>query len=83
MLDSGQPAAGDDDLSVALGGEQAGCRITEPGRGAGDERERMFHSVSVVKGEARRSPRDVRSRLVIFELFGYILQNEKVAVKEF
>ena len=34
----------------------AGCRITEPGRGAGDERERIFHSVSVVKGEARRSP---------------------------
>ena len=34
-----QAAPGDDDLAVALGGEQAGCRITEPGGGAGDERD--------------------------------------------
>ena len=39
--------------------------------------------VSVVKGEGRRRPREARSRLVNFELFGYILPNEKVAVKEF
>ena len=43
FLDPGQAAPGDDDLAVALGGEQAGCRITEPGGGAGDERDRMFH----------------------------------------
>jgi len=38
-----QAAPGDDDLAVALDGEHAGCRITEPGGGAGDERDRMFH----------------------------------------
>jgi len=37
MLDRAKPASGDDDLFIALGGEQAGCRITEPGCGAGDE----------------------------------------------
>src|SRR5579863_10727553 len=31
FLDLGQAAPGDDDLAAALGGEQAGCRITEPG----------------------------------------------------
>ena len=56
LLDRGQPAPGDDDLTVALRGEQAGCRITEPGRSAGDERERIFHGVSMVKGESRRGP---------------------------
>jgi hypothetical protein len=38
-----QAAAGDDDLTAALNGEHAGCRIIEPGGGAGDERDRMFH----------------------------------------
>ena len=32
-------ARGDDDLGVALGGEQVGCSMTEPGGGAGDERD--------------------------------------------
>src|SRR5271170_2571893 len=56
FLDLGQ-------LAVAFSGEQAGCRITEPGRGAGDERERIFHSVSLVKGEARKSPRVIGAAL--------------------
>ncbi len=43
LLGPGQAAPGDDDLAVALGGEHAGCRITEPGGGAGDERDGMFH----------------------------------------
>jgi hypothetical protein len=43
FLDASQAAAGDDDLAAALNGEQAGCRITEPGGGAGDERDRMLH----------------------------------------
>ena len=38
-----QAAPGDDDLAIVSGGEQAGCRITEPGGGAGDECDRMFH----------------------------------------
>ncbi len=38
-----QAAASDDDLAPALSGKSAGCRITEPGGGAGDERDRMFH----------------------------------------
>ena len=38
-----QAAPGDDDLALALGGEQAGCRTTEPRGGAGDESDRMFH----------------------------------------
>src|SRR5277367_961628 len=38
-----QAAPGDDDLAVALGGEQAGCRKADPGSGAGDESDRMFH----------------------------------------
>ena len=63
FLDPGQVAAGDDNLAVAIGGEHAGCRITEPGGGAGDERERMFHGVSVVKGEGRERPREVRAAL--------------------
>jgi hypothetical protein len=41
LPDPGQAAPGDDDLAVALGGEQAGRRITEPRRGAGDERDRI------------------------------------------
>jgi len=32
-----QAAPGDDDLAVALGGEQVGSRKAEPGGGAGDE----------------------------------------------
>ena len=35
--------AGDDDLAVALGGKQGGCRITEPRRGAGDKCDRTLH----------------------------------------
>ena len=42
LLDLCQPASGNDDLLIALGREQAGCRITEPGRGAGNERETNF-----------------------------------------
>jgi hypothetical protein len=38
-----QTAPGNDDLAVALGGEQAGCGITEPIGGAGDERVKMTH----------------------------------------
>ncbi len=37
-LNPGQAAPGDDDLAVAVGGEQAGRLITDPGGGAGDER---------------------------------------------
>ena len=82
MLDRGQPASGDDDLFIALGGEQAGCRITEPGRGAGDERERMFHGVSMVKGEARRGPAR-QGPPCNFELFSSILIGTMEIVKEF
>jgi len=37
----------------------------------------------MVLREARRSTRVVGAALVIFELFGYILKNEKAAVKEY
>ena len=40
-----QAAPSDDDLAVALGGEQAGCRMTEPAGGAGDESDRMFRGL--------------------------------------
>ena len=43
FLNPGQFAPGDDDLAPALGGKSFGCRITEPGGGAGDESDRMFH----------------------------------------
>src|SRR5277367_5924868 len=43
FLDPGQAATGDDDLAAVLSGEHAGCRITEPGGGAGDESDRMSH----------------------------------------
>src|SRR5271155_235845 len=66
LLDPGQTAPGDDDLAVALGGEHAGCRITEPGRGAGDERDRMFHGRLRVKGEGRVvKPRGAKASLLI------------------
>ena len=39
----GQAAPGDDDLAPALSGKSAGCRMTEPGGGASDESDRMFH----------------------------------------
>src|SRR5260370_41658816 len=48
LLGPGQAAPGDDDLVPALFGEQAGCRIAEPGSGTGDERDRMFQRVSPV-----------------------------------
>ncbi len=38
-----QGAPGDDDLSAALCGEQAGCCMTDPGGRASDESDRMFH----------------------------------------
>jgi hypothetical protein len=47
-----QAASGDDDLAVALDGEQASCRMTEPGGGAGEESDRMFHER--LRGEGRR-----------------------------
>ena len=43
FLNPGHAAPGDDDLTPALSGKSAGCRITEPGGGAGDECDRMFH----------------------------------------
>ena len=43
FLGPSQAAPGDDDLAPALFGKRAGCCITEPGGGAGDERDRMFH----------------------------------------
>ena len=69
-----QAAPGDDDLAPALSGKSAGCRITEPGGGAGDERDRMFHGR--LRGEGLRSSREAprgQNRLANFELFGYIL----------
>ena len=64
LLDLGQAAPGDDDLAVALVGEHAGCRITEPGGGAGDERDRMFHGR--LRGEGRVvRPREARPGLLI------------------
>src|SRR5690242_19582391 len=46
LLSPGQTAPGDDDLAPALSGKNAGCRITDPGGGAGDECDRMFHVYS-------------------------------------
>jgi len=43
FLNPNQAASGDEDLAVALGGGQAGCGVTEPGGGVGDESDRMFH----------------------------------------
>ena len=43
FLDPSQAAPGGDDLAPALSGKNAGCRITEPGGGAGDERDRMSY----------------------------------------
>jgi hypothetical protein len=43
LLGPGQAAPGDDDLVPALSGEQAGGRKAEPGSGAGDESDRMYH----------------------------------------
>ena len=42
FLNPGQAAASDDDLAVALGGEQLTCGATEPGGGARDESDQMF-----------------------------------------
>jgi hypothetical protein len=59
--------------ALALG-KCAGCRITEPGGGAGDERDRMFHGR--LRGEGGRSSREAprgQGRLANFEPFGYIL----------
>src|SRR5579872_2434349 len=44
LLGPGQAAPGDDDLAVALSGEQAGCRMAEPGSSASDESDLMFHN---------------------------------------
>jgi len=82
LPDPGQAAPGDEDLLIALGGEQAGCRITEPGRGAGDERERSFHGVSMVKGESRRGPAR-QAPPCNLELFSSILIGTMEIVKEF
>jgi hypothetical protein len=46
FLDPSQAAPGDDDLATALGGEHAGCRISEPGGGAGDESDGMSHRLT-------------------------------------
>src|SRR5271170_6716985 len=43
FLDPIEAAPGDDELAPALSGKNAGCRITEPGGGVGDECDRMFH----------------------------------------
>ena len=51
LLGPAQAATGDDDLVPALSGEQAGCRLAEPGSGAGDESDRMFHG-RLRKGKA-------------------------------
>ena len=56
FLDPRQAAPGDDDLAPTFSGKSASRRITEPGGGAGDERERMFHGQLRDEGEGRRSP---------------------------
>jgi hypothetical protein len=53
FLNPGPAAPGDDDFASALFGKNAGCRLAEPGSGAGDEGDRKFHGVSVVTGEGR------------------------------
>src|SRR5258708_2084662 len=74
LLGPGQAAPGDDDLVPALSGEQAGCRMAEPGSSAGDESDRMFHRR--LRGEGLRpsgeAPRG-QSQLANFELFSYIM----------
>ena len=55
-------------------GKSAGCRITEPGGGAGDESDQIFHGR--LRGEGGRSSRKAprgQGQLANFELFGYIL----------
>src|SRR5271169_7119212 len=74
FLDPSQAAPGDDDLAPPLSGKSAGCRMTEPGGGAGDERDRMFHGH--LRGEGGRSSGEAprgQGRLANFELFSYIL----------
>src|SRR5271166_6519883 len=66
FLNPGQAAPGDDDLAVTLDGEQAGCRMTEPGGGAGDESDRMFHGRLRSEGEGRVvRPREATAGLLI------------------
>jgi hypothetical protein len=52
LLGPGQAAPGDDDLALALFGKKAGGRLTEPGSGAGDESNRVFHG-QLRKGKGR------------------------------
>ncbi len=59
-----QATPGDNDLAVALDGEQAGCRMTEPGGGAGDECDRMFHGRLRVEGRVVRTS-EARDGLLI------------------
>src|SRR5260370_19088200 len=86
FLDPGQAAAGDDDLAAALGGEHAGCRITEPGGGAGDESDRMFHGwFRGAGGREDRTGRSNASRPVTLptsEPFGTVM-GRMVRRKEF
>ncbi len=74
FLGTGQAATGDDDLPAALGGEQDGGGITEPGGGAGDESDWMFRGR--LGGEGLRSSREAlrgQGELANFERFGYII----------
>ena len=53
-----QAAPGNGDLAPALSGKSAGCRITEPGGGAGDERDECSMDRSIVRS-TREAPRGV------------------------